>query len=57
MPHCDTLVAQGGAVGHIPLHPGNRKFGCQMIQKRIGDTHITFRIFKLDRINLMGHSG
>src|SRR5690606_7384658 len=49
-------IPKHGRIGQIALKARDGKFGGQVLEHRIGDTKVAFRIFEVDRVHLMRHS-
>ena len=51
--HAD--IAQYRRIGEIALPARNRQFGGEVMQQRIGDAEVAFRIFEIDGVDLVRH--
>lgn len=51
----NAQVAQDGGVGQIALPAGNRQLAGQVLEQRVGNAEVSFRVLEVDRVDLVRH--
>lgn len=53
----DTYIPEDGGISEVTLQPGDRELSGKVFKEGIGESEITFGVFKVNGIDLMWHGG